>query len=238
MVRLRYSLTMLAPLLLAGCLFDDRFQMASVPSSPFGQIPAPPGQQVVAKTPASFEQAKRVDLASYGIVTANPQLSFRPLFSTIGAPQPEIFHSGATAVMITDGLVKQCTTNAQLAAVLCMELAKMTAENEARTGPGAKVPERAPPMEVPVGNDGDGIFGPADQVHRAELGKYESEFNQRASGGQLGSAPDVQTLARSYLTKAGYAASELDAVAPLLQTAAENHTFADHLGPPAVSPPR
>ena len=226
-------------LVLAGCFFDDQSQIASVPSDPFGQIPIPPGQRVAAKTtPSSFEQAKRVDVAGYGVLAANPQLSFHPLFTTIGAPEPEIFHSGTAAVVITEGLTKQCKTNAQLAAVLCTELAKMAAEKEALTGPGAKAPDRAPPMEVRVGNDGGGSFGPADQVHHAELAKYEQEFKQKAGSVQPGSSPDVQALARDYLTKAGYAATELDAVAPLLRTAADNRAFAERLAPPppAASP--
>jgi len=210
-----------------------------VPSNPFGQTPVIQGQRVAAKATPAFEQAKRVDLTGYGILAANPQLGFRPLFTTIGSPEPEIFHSGTAAVVITEGLAKQCTTTAQLAAVLCMELGKMSAEKETLTGPGAKVPERAPPMEVRVGNDGGGSFGPADQVHQAELAKYEKEFKQKTTSVQPGFSPDAQALACDYLKKAGYAASELEAVAPLLRTAGDNHAFAERLaGSPPAAPPR
>jgi hypothetical protein len=38
-------------------------------------------------------------------------------------------------------------------------------------------------------------------------------------------------LARIYLTKAGFAATELDAVTPILRAAAENNTFAKQITP-------
>jgi hypothetical protein len=227
---------LLSPLVLAGCFFDEQ-SVVPVPSNPFGQAPIVQGGRVItASAPASFAEAKRVDTVGYGILVANPQLNFRPLFMTVGAPDPEIFHRGTASVVITEGLAKQCQTNAQLAAVLCLELGKMAAEHEALVGPGAKVPERSPPMEVRVGSDNGGGFGPADQVYRAELAKYEQEYKQKTSLPQGGTPPDAQTLARGYLSKAGYAAGEVDAVAPMLRAAAENNTFAERVwGPPTAA---
>src|SRR5437879_3739195 len=85
-------------------------------------------------SPASTEAASRVDKIGRGILAANPQIGAKPLFRTIGAPRPEVFHRGTDDVYVTEGLVRLCETDGQLAAVLCAELAKMVAEREAEIG--------------------------------------------------------------------------------------------------------
>jgi len=180
-----------------------------------------------ALAPASLQAAARVDSLGRKIVAANPQLGVQPLFRTIGATQPEIFHQGTAEVDITEGHVKQCPSDGQLAAVLAMELGKMISEREAFAGPQTRAPEHEPPMDVRIGSDNAGAFGPADQLHRAELAKYDKERRQRATG--AASPLDPQALARAYLVKAGFTAADLDAAAPLLHAAAENNTFAKQL---------
>jgi hypothetical protein len=202
-----------------------------VPSNPFGSIP--PAQTAhTALAPASLQAAARVDSLGRKILLANPQTGVQPLFRTIGAPQPEVFHQGTTEVDITEGLVNQCPSEGQLAAVLALELGKMISEREAYAGPQTRAPEREPPMEVRIGSDNGGAFGPADQLHRAELAKYDRERRQRTAG--AAPPPDPQALARGYLQKAGYAAADLDAAAPLIHSAGENNTFAKQL----LSPPQ
>src|SRR5262249_47319887 len=158
------------------------------------------------------------------LLAANKEIGLQPQFRTIGAPQLEIFHCGTSVIFITDGLVKQCATDGQLAAVLARELAKMVAEREALAAPETRRPERLPPMEVRIGNDNGGGFGPtSDQTHLAELGKYEKE---RKNSARPLTAPDPDALARAYLTKAGFAPADLEATLPVLQNAGENNTFA------------
>jgi hypothetical protein len=202
-----------------------------VPSNPFGSLP-PPQTAHPALAPASLQAAARVDGLGRKILAANPQTGVEPLFRTIGAPQPEIFHQGTVEVDITEGLVNQCPSDGQLAAVLALELGKMISEREAFAGPQTRAPEREPPMEVRIGSDNGGAYGPADQLHRAELAKYDKERRQRAAG--AAAPPDPQVLARAYLLKAGYTAADLDAAAPLFRSAAENNTFAKQL----LSPPQ
>src|SRR5947209_17219340 len=127
-------------LFMAGCLSQDK-QSAQVPDSPFGHVPAAPGTSHSALAPASLAVAAKVDTIGHQIVKANPRLGLQPTFATLGAPQPEIFHRGKDAVVITEALAKQCTTDGQLAAVLCQELALMVAEREALAGPRARVPD-------------------------------------------------------------------------------------------------
>ncbi len=197
-----------------------------VPSNPFGSAPsAPLGQAPLA--PASLQAAARVDGVGRKILAANSQLGIQPLFRTIGTPQAEVFHQGIAEVDITEGLVNQCSSDGQLAAVLALELGKMISEREAFAGPQARAPEYEPPMEVRIGSDNAGAFGPADQLHRAELAKYDKERRQRAAG--AASPPDARSLAQTYLVKAGYTAADLEAAAPLLQSAAQNNTFAKQL---------
>ena len=47
-------------------------------------------------------------------------------------------------VVITEGLVRQCTSDGQLAAVLCTELGRLVSEREALAPPSVRKPERLP----------------------------------------------------------------------------------------------
>jgi predicted Zn-dependent protease len=216
----------------AGC-FDTEDKTALVPDNPFGQT-------VVAATPThvsyaqpQLETAARVDQVGKKLVGANPQMGSRPAFHTLGVPQSEVFHKATTEVFITEGLAKQCTTEAQLAAVLAHELGKMVSEREALASPQSRAPEGMPPPDLHVGDGFGGSFGPADQLHRAELAKYEKEHPRKT--GPL-PPPNPDALARTYLTKAGYAATELDGVSALLRAAADNTTFAKQILVPAGTP--
>jgi hypothetical protein len=214
-----------------GCA-TEQAKTPLVPSNPFGSAP-PPQATGSASVPASIQAAARADSVGRRLIAANPQLGLpqqlgtQPLVRTIGAPQPEIFHRGTTEIDITEGLVNQCSTDGQLAAVLAVELGKMIAEREALAGRHTRAPEHEPPMEVRVGSDNGGLFGPADQLHQAELAKYDQERRQRAA--QADTPLDPQVLARGYLTKAGYPAADLDAAAPMLRAAADNCTFAKQI---------
>jgi hypothetical protein len=214
--------------LAGGCLNEDP-GTRQVAANPFGNPPPQPTPVRTSFAPAALEAAARVDSVGRQLLEANKQIGVKPLFRTIGAPQPEVFHQGTDEVDVTEGLVKQCASDGQLAAVLALELGKMIAQREATVGPQARLAERQPPMDVRVGNDNTGSFGPADHTHLAELGKYERDHPR--AGSQPPPAPDPQALARGYLTKAGYAATELEAAQPALQAAAENNTFAKQLSP-------
>jgi hypothetical protein len=221
---MRACFTACVPVLLAtaGCLSESN-KTTLVPASPFGQPVVTPPRTHASYAPANTEAAARVDTLGRKLLAANPQAGVKPVFRTIGAPQPEVFHSRTAEIDITEGLVTRCKTDAELAAVLCVELGKMVAEREALAGPQARSPDREPPEEVRIGNDNAGAFGPADETHLAELGKFEKEH--RRPIGPPPPPPDPQTLARTYLTKAGYEDKDLEAAAPLLQAAAANSTF-------------
>jgi hypothetical protein len=206
-----------------GCL-TDKAATTLVPADPFHQEVVTAPRNRAAFAPASVEVARRVEDLGQKILLANKQAAVRPLFRTIGAPQPEIFHIGTSELDITEGLVNQCRTEGELAALVASELGKMVSEREALAGPRARTPEREPPAEVRIGNDFAGALGSADQTRLAELGKFEKE-RRRPEAASPPPPPDPQALARGYLVKAGYAEKDLEAVKPLLQAAAANSTF-------------
>lgn len=204
----------------AGCLGPE--QATSL--VPAGLTPPadPAVRSSVSYAPASIEAAARVDTLGRTLVARN-KVGLKPVFRTIGSPQPEIFHVGQAEVDVTEGLVNQCKNEGELASALCMELGKMVSEREALAGPQARRPSREPPQEVRVGNDNAGTFGPADQTHLAELARYDKD--KRGAAAPPPPPPDPQALARAYLKQAGYPESELDAVQPVLRAAAVNSTF-------------
>jgi hypothetical protein len=214
-------------LLLAGCVPGEQGKL--LVSNPFGQ--SPEVQQYRAMSPPSSPQgekaAKRVLCVGQQVVQANPEMGLRPLFATIGgAAQPEIFHRGQTEIIVTEGLVKECVSDGQLAAVLCRELGKMVAERELLTLPATRQPERTPPQDVPVGNDAGGVLGMSDGVHRAELARFERE---RHPQDVTVPPPSPEVLTRRYLHQAGYSLDDLDAAAPVLRQCDANGTWQKQL---------
>ena len=103
------------------------------------QPPGPP-------RPGTEETASRVLAVGQKIVVANPQIGLRPTFATVAAPHPEIFHHGGPfegmQVFISEGLVnRRKEPDAELAALLCLELGKIVTEREGagrRAGPAAR----------------------------------------------------------------------------------------------------
>jgi hypothetical protein len=233
MGRLLLPVVLLAGLAAAGCVpkaleeFIGENPKTTLVPSPSLDGKNPPADQPptrVSYAPAAAAVGLRVDSLGEKIVKANPQLGSKPSFRTIGVPRPELFHRGVTELYITEGLVKLCPTDAQLAAVLCHELGKMVAEREALAGPDIRNPDRRAPMEFRGGNAGQ--FDGADQVRAAELAKFGPSRPRAARPLPL---PDPKALARLYLKNAGFAERDLDAVAPQLQAADGNFALEKQL---------
>jgi len=230
----RPGMRVLLPIVLAAGCVSPGSETPLVSANPFGTPPAVGPRTAASYAPAPTELAARVDLLGRRIVAANPQAGVQPVFRTIGAPQAEIFHNGTAEIDITSGLVQQCTTDGQLAAVLCHELGKMVSEREVLAGPTVRKPERRPPIDVPVGNDNAGSYGAADLTRQAELAKFDQD--RRAAAEPL-PPPDPDKLARIYLGRAQFTESELDQAAPLLRAAAANGTFEKQLTAPVPARP-
>src|SRR5260370_28466581 len=143
----------------AGCL-NAGPNTTLVSNGAFGSASGPGPITRTSVRPATTESAARVDLLGRRILAANPQIGMKPQFLVIGSPEPEIFHKKTGELFITEGLVKQCKTEGELAALLSHELGKMVSEREALAGPQARTPERLPPLEMRVGNDNPGSSMP------------------------------------------------------------------------------
>jgi hypothetical protein len=241
MINLRLCVALIAGLLTTGCVAQWKEFIGETPAT--NLVPprtvdgagstapiAAPARATFA--PAGGDTAMRVDFIGRKVLNANSQAGLQPFFATAGCSQPELFHRGVT-LYITEGLVKQCQTEGQLAAVLSFELARMVAEREALATPQTRRPERRPPPDVPFGNSGQGS-GAFDQVREAELVKTGAE---RRRAVEMLPPPDAKVLARMYLKKAGYPEAELDAVEPLLAGARANCTLENQVkAAPAASP--
>jgi hypothetical protein len=220
-------------LLAAGCI-DDSARTALVPADTFGSQPAALPAVKAMHAPATEEAEKRVLASGRKLIQGNESLGVRPAFVTVGDPHLEVFHRGTSDILITEGVVNRCTNEEQLTAVLAFELGRMISEREAALAPRARRIEREPPMEVRIGSDVAGAGGPADMTRMAELAPYDRDRRNREA--PLPVAPDPRALARQYLIKANVAASELDAVEPILYAAGQNATLQRQMTPPAAKP--
>jgi hypothetical protein len=201
--------------LLAGCLHNPRNSLVP-PTSANGQVAhAPPATEAV---------AVRVGALGKKILEANPQMGLQGMVQTLGVSEPTIFHrlnKDFCVVYISEGLVKQCATEGQLAAVLCMELGRAASEQAALHPPAAPQIDIEPPPAVAVGNDTGGVMGSADLTHLAELGKVDEKRHRQEQQASV-PPPPPEVLARAYLQRAGYAEADLKAIASLLRAADKN----------------
>jgi hypothetical protein len=216
-----------ALLLACGCVPLDMFKTdneattAKVPASFFATPTPVTIPTLTAKRPqGSAAACLAVDRVGNQLIAANPQLGIKPLFSTIGSPDPEIFHQDTSGLYITEGLVRQCQSEGQLAAVLSLELGKMVSEREGLVNPALRDPPKRLPMAIPMGNAGQ--FSGTEQLYTAEVAKLDAD--KRRSVKRV-VPPDPEVLARKYLEAAGFDAKELTAVAPLVQAADRNYTL-------------
>src|SRR5260370_1234916 len=67
-----------------------------------------PGVRRAPLDPAAQAVTLRVRKVANQLIESNESIGLRPVFLTLGAPTPEIFHRGGSQVMLTDGLVNRC----------------------------------------------------------------------------------------------------------------------------------
>jgi predicted Zn-dependent protease len=192
-----------------GCLpLEMQKPTTLVPTNPL--TPTTQGPEVAKEM---SDEARRVVEVGQKLLAANPNLQIKPTFMLLGKPEVEIFHQGNQAVMITEGLVKQCTSEGQLAAVLSMELARMVVERLTIDQFSPRNADTPPPMDLRI-HDYSGAYGSDDGAQLALLAKWEAgereRFRKRLS-------PEL--LAQQYLAKANYPGAALEEVAPLLKSA-------------------
>ncbi len=204
----------------AGCLSDDK-RLTTVSFDPFGKTKPMQSASFKQAPPATREAALRVDGVGQKLVKANPRLNQKVVFMTLGVPHEEIFHQSqkdSSVIYVSEGLVRQCKTDGELAALLSQELGKMVSEQTALIrSPRSRL--SAPPIMNPrVGNDIGDALGGADRVDEMIAARYENEWRQ--SHKEIpDTPPPPESLARVYLQNAGFDAKALETVAPLLRKA-------------------
>jgi hypothetical protein len=168
---------------------------------------------------ASAKAATRVHAVGSEIAAKNAaELPARPVFMTVGLKEPMAFHQGSFEIIVSEGLVDRCPTDAELAAVLCHELGKLAAKKGPK--PGARADRELPPV-VPVSADVVGAAHTADMTRAAE----EALADRRGSrGGRPGREPrpDPKALAQNFFVNAGHSADDFGRMDHLLREAEEN----------------
>jgi hypothetical protein len=181
-------------------------------------------------TPASLQVAQRVDELGRQVIAQNTFTGLDPLFHTIGVrsdgvSELALFHRGTSELIISEGLVKQCKTDAELAALLCSELGKMMAEKRAAIAAG-RDHDSIPDIALP----GSGLG--ADGTRAAEVARQEAKGNETRAAVER-SAPE---FSKQLLQGAGFDPAELDRVAPLLKQAARDDALRKQMAGSAPAP--
>jgi hypothetical protein len=204
-----------ACLALCGCLWDDLER--DKPKIHNQKIDTPQ------MTEASIESAARVDQVGRLLVGQNPFLGIEPVFQTFGLSEPEIWHPDFHGVFISEGLVKQCATDEELAAVLASELAKMVEEQKVAAGF-----RKAEPMQLPPESNIPGTIA----SHNHDLG-IQAMADQKLGQPKRGAAPlekAVEQKTEEILKSAGYETKLIAQVRPLLEQSKKNRALAKQFG--------
>ncbi|HMP58509.1 MAG TPA: hypothetical protein PKD86_04065 [Gemmatales bacterium] len=159
---------------------------------------------------------QRVRLASQRLSETNPNLGFHPTFRVAPGAEPRVGVDQAGIVVFSQGLVEACASEGQLTAVMAYQAAELYRQRLLRMADARQRLNREPPMVAREGLD-NGAFGQADRYHLAEIHKLGLDRRQPAL---LPDPPPVEMIARQVLLQAGYAESDLQAGAQLLQAIA------------------
>jgi hypothetical protein len=181
------------------------------------QLPNTSGTAVQLTSARGTPQSMRVEMIGRKLQAASAQTSAKIEFLVPGTPALEIYHPLPNRIVISEGLVNRCQTDDQLAALLALELAKLTTEQQTRVDSQEWAVDRDPPPEVLIGPEAN-LRGYADQYRKAELVKLGLDRRRPAQAKEQRQSDPI-LVARQYLTAAGYQAAELESAPLLLQSA-------------------
>lgn len=170
---------------------------------------------------ASVAVAARVDQIGRQLVGQNPFLGVEPTFHTYGRSEPEITHPDLNGVMVTEGLVQRCRTDDELAAILALELEKMSTERRAA--------DRLKVEQLPQLPDAGTTSLGADPTQTGTQAMIDKLSAPRKRTKQLHDG--AHTRAEDILKGAGFDPKAIDAVASLRNEIERNHALDKHLGP-------
>jgi hypothetical protein len=220
-MKARIALLVLGAMLAAaGCLSDEK-KLTTVSANAFGKVGPTQAASFKPAPPKTQETALRVDRVGKQIVNANPRINQKVVFMTLGVDHEEIFHQiqkDASTIFITEELVKQCKNDGELAAVLSEELGKLVSEQMVQARPARNPIPASLLLNSSVGSDVGGTFGSADRTNDMIAARFDKEWQQSRST-LPSTPPPPESLARTYLSSAGYDPNTLEAVKPLLRKA-------------------
>lgn len=218
----------LAVLVLGGCEHDCHRSDGSIwrQREERWQATAQRGPQL---PPASLAAAERVERIGRQILARYPFAGIEPLFFTVGVDEPLLFHRGSEQLVISEGLVRRCAGDAELAAVLCRELGAMIAEHRVNRRLDADpIPEVGlPGTSAPAGG------AAFDTARAAELARAEQRRQQRRKH----LPTDPAAISQELLEHAGYPQEVFERVQPLLREVRHGsaiETQLQHATPPPV----
>jgi hypothetical protein len=185
-------------LLVCGCAHDGSFNIEKLLGWDDGKPAAPK------VTAASLQTSERVDSLGRRVVAQNPFCGIEPLFNTVGLKETVLFHDGPSMLYVSEGLVVQCKTEPELAAVLCSELGKMVAE---KRGAAAVGKDRDSIRNVSLPDGGGFDAGQAEELARKDAAKRKFTADETSA----------EAVARSLMSGAGYDPAVLEQVKPLLR---------------------
>lgn len=175
--------------------------------------------------PAHLETAQKVEMMGRRIIAQNTFTGIEPMFYAMGVPEPVLFHRGTEELFISEGLVKQCKTEDELAAVLCTELGQMMAEKRGARRAGADR-DTIPDSALPGGTQ-------ADPGRDAEVAFRE----RRQPRNMVTVEPaDSAKFARDLMKGAGYDPSDIDRVEPLVRQSERGASLKKQLSNSAAAP--
>jgi hypothetical protein len=173
---------------------------------------------------ASVEVAARVDALGRELLAGTPLGVPEIAFQTIGSKDPELFHQDIHTLYITEGLVKQCKTDDQLAAVLANELGRMTAEF--RRTVRMQTPEPIPKSALPSLD-----FDPGRDLYLSQI-----ESRRKPSDNQNWPSVNATTISEELLRNSGRDPSQLREMAEQLKKTNRTKTIASQFGGHSEAP--
>lgn len=180
-------------------------------------------------TQASGETAERVDEVGADLLTATP-LGIPDIdFFTIGSKDAELFHHNTRTLYISETLVNRCRTDDELAAVLALEMGRMTAEF--RHGLRKQVKDPIPTVANAPKFDGSTDIDPARDVYLAQYDRAKQAPVDKKDWPTV----DPHEIAVELLRNAGRDPKLLKDTAPLVKDAA-NGSNARRLGATGPAP--
>jgi predicted Zn-dependent protease len=212
----RFALRLLGGLAFgfAGCLGSQLEKNSVVTSRDQAKAPK--------VSPASLQVAGRVDELAHRVIDQNTFTGIEPVVTVIGVPDAVLFHRGPSQLFISEGLVKKCKTDAELAAVLCSELGQMMSQKRAG---------------VRVGRDRDANPAPAPPEDANGVVEAERALQQRRAKERLAKdQSDANQLARQLLKGAGFDPAELDRVDKMVKQSDRGEAIKKQMNGPAPAP--